>query len=99
MDGQTWANVGQTFGIIGFLNFEFGGANFTLFKKQNCVFRLNKRWGEKFKSKQTWANVGQAFGIIDFLNFEFGGAIFMLFKKKIVFLGSIKGGQKNCKSG
>ena len=32
--GQTWANVGQTFGIICFLNFEFGGAE--------------KKYGQKF---------------------------------------------------
>ena len=36
--GETWANIGQTFDIICFLNFEFEGTNFTLFKQAKLRF-------------------------------------------------------------
>ena len=36
--GQMWANISQSFGIIGILSFEFEGAHFMLFKKANLYF-------------------------------------------------------------
>ena len=44
--GQEKIKSGQNFGIIGFLNFKFRGANFMLFKKAKLLFRLNKRWAK-----------------------------------------------------
>ena len=80
--GQIWANVGQTFGIICFLNFEFEGAakkiRSKIYFRICCIIRGGQM---KLMAGKTWTNVGQTFGRIVFLNFEFGIAIFTLFEK------------------
>ena len=70
MAGQTWANVGQTFGRICFLNFEFGGAEKKIRSKIYFFICCITRGG------QTWANIGQTSGMNCTFKTKFGGGNF-----------------------